>query len=96
MRSEKSQSGAATFDSLFVGDMSVRYNRFNLIELFSGFGCVKEVDVNQGSPHDFKAFTGFGFVSFTSMEGAVKAQEGLHGIFKYGRRLRYKSYFPLQ
>ncbi len=59
-----------------------------LFEMFSYFGEVTEVDINQGTPADFKPYTGFGFVTFATLEQATSAKNALHGKENFGRKLR--------
>ncbi len=74
--------------TLFVGNMSVLYTKQIVLELFGEFGTVTNVDIIQGA-NEPKIFTGFGFVTFETVEEATKAKEGLHRFSKYGRKLRF-------
>ncbi len=81
-------SGSEPTATLFVGNMSVLYTKQIILELFGEFGTVTNVDIIQGAIEP-KIFTGFGFVTFETVEEATKAKASLHGFDKYGRKLRF-------
>ncbi|KAI8616807.1 hypothetical protein BC830DRAFT_169374 [Chytriomyces sp. MP71] len=83
-RDEKPASAPA--DTLFVGNMSFNATEEGLREVFSEHGEVTSVriptDRETGNPK------GFGYVSFSSVEGAKVALEALNGFEFEGRGLR--------
>jgi RNA recognition motif-containing protein len=70
-----------------VGNLSVRYNRKNLRDVFVEYGSITNVEVKQRSK-DYSSLSGFGFVTFSSFENANDAKEKINGFFQFGRRLR--------
>ncbi len=88
LNNEEKKCGSEPTATLFVGNMSVLYTKHIVLDLFGTFGTVTNVDIIQGA-NEPKVFTGFGFVTFDSVEEATKAKASLHGYFKYGRKLRF-------
>jgi RNA recognition motif-containing protein len=87
MLDNNEKSGSEPIATLFVDNMSILYTKQIVLDLFHNFGTVNNVDIIQGS-NEPKIFTGFGFVTFETVEEATNAKTSLHGFKKYGRKLR--------
>ena len=71
---------------LYVGNLDYSVTTEDLEELFSAHGEVKQVNIIEGR--------GFGFVEFSTQEGAEKAKEALNGTDFKGRTLKVDEARP--
>ncbi len=71
---------------LYVGNLNYAVTNEELVELFSKYGEVKEVNIIEGK--------GFGFVEMSSGEQAEKAKEALNGTDFNGRTMKVDEARP--
>jgi len=71
---------------LYVGNLNYAVTNEELVELFSKYGEVKEVNIIEGK--------GFGFVEMSSGEQAEKAKEALNSTDFNGRTMKVDEARP--
>lgn len=81
----KPEAVEVTSPKLYVGNLSFDATESDLSELFNGVGAVKNVEIV--TYRDTEKSKGFGFVTMTAIEEAVRAVSELHDKEFMGRRL---------
>ncbi len=74
-----------TTPKLYVGNLSFDASESDISELFNGVGAVKNVEIV--TYKDTYKSKGFGFVTMTAIDEAVRAVSELHDKEFMGRRL---------
>ncbi len=83
--SKTNPNGFIPAKSVFIGDLSYFCNEDHLIQLFSPYGRVTEVNIRRGVTGDSLLY---GFLAFDNEESATRAQAELNGREFMGRYLR--------
>ena len=83
--SRKPEAIEVTTPKLYVGNLSFDATESDLCELFRGVGAVKNVEIV--TYRDSEKSKGFGFVTMTALDEAVRAVSELHDKEFMGRRL---------
>jgi RNA recognition motif-containing protein len=81
----KPEAVEVTSPKLYVGNLSFDATESDISELFNGVGAVKNVEVV--TYKDTYKSKGFGFVTMTALDEAVRAVKELHDKEFMGRRL---------
>ena len=83
--SRKPEAVEVTTPKLYVGNLSFDASESDISELFNGVGAVKNVEIV--TYKDTYKSKGFGFVTMTAIDEAVRAVSELHDKDFMGRRL---------
>ncbi len=83
--SRKPEAVEVTTPKLYVGNLSFDATESDISELFNGVGAVKNVEIV--TYKDTYKSKGFGFVTMTAVDEAVRAVTELHDKEFMGRRL---------
>ena len=83
--SRKPEAVEVTSPKLYVGNLSFDASESDISELFNGVGAVKNVEIV--TYKDTYKSKGFGFVTMTAIDEAVRAVSELHDKEFMGRRL---------
>jgi len=83
--SRKPEAVEVTTPKLYVGNLSFDATESDISELFNGVGAVKNVEIV--TYKDTYKSKGFGFVTMTAVDEAVRAVSELHDKDFMGRRL---------
>jgi RNA recognition motif-containing protein len=81
----KPEAVEVTSPKLYVGNLSFDASESDISELFNGVGAVKNVEIV--TYKDTYKSKGFGFVTMTAIDEAVRAVNELHDKEFMGRRL---------